>query len=122
MHESPHGEMRHHQAVEFLTHQVWGFATEHDLRTTQVSFQFIHCGFDLPAFVIKGCQFVGWCTRLIQNAGQEAIPGLGIGHPFQRIFNYPYRGSMGAPPAVLLRSINATKIGTVWQAFFAGQE
>ena len=57
VHQATHGKVRHHQAVEFLADQVRSFAAQDELGATQVSLQFRHSGFDLPALVIEGGEF-----------------------------------------------------------------
>ena len=59
VHQTANREVRHHQAVEFLADQVWGFAAQDDLGAAQVSLQFGQGGFDLPALVIEGGKFGG---------------------------------------------------------------
>ncbi len=41
VHEAPDREVRHHQSIEFLAHQVRGLAAQDDLGAAQVRFQFV---------------------------------------------------------------------------------
>ena len=58
VHQAANGEMRHHQPVEFLPHQVGGLAAQDDLGAAQVGLQFVQGGFDLPALVVERRQFL----------------------------------------------------------------
>ena len=44
MHQPANGEMGHEQAVEFLPHQFRGPGAQNDLRTAQMSLQFVQSG------------------------------------------------------------------------------
>ena len=57
VHQTANGKVRHHQAVELLADQVWGFTAQDDLGAAQVGLQFGQGGFDLPALVIEGGEF-----------------------------------------------------------------
>ena len=44
MHETADGEMGHQQAIELLPHQIRRLAAEDDVRSPQVSLEFVECG------------------------------------------------------------------------------
>ncbi len=51
--------------------------------------EFIQRRFNLPALVIQGSQFRGWCRFVIQNGGQQSVDGLGSGNSLQGVFDHP---------------------------------
>jgi hypothetical protein len=44
MHETADGKMRHQEAIELLSHQIRRLTAQDDLRSPQVSFEFIERG------------------------------------------------------------------------------
>ena len=44
VHQAADSKVRHEQAVEFLPHQLRGLAAQNDLRTAQMSLQFVQSG------------------------------------------------------------------------------
>src|ERR1700686_2995173 len=53
MHQSAYGEVRQQEPVKFLPHQVRRLAPQDDLRSAQVSFQFVQSGLDFPPLMIE---------------------------------------------------------------------
>ena len=41
MHQAADGEVGHHEAIKLLTHQIGGFAAQHDLGSAEVGLEFI---------------------------------------------------------------------------------
>jgi hypothetical protein len=41
VHQTADGEVGHHEAVEFLAHQIGGFAAQHDVSAAQMSLEFV---------------------------------------------------------------------------------
>jgi hypothetical protein len=56
VHEAADGEVRQHQAVELLPHQLRGLAPQHDPGAAQVRLEFVEGRLDLPALVVQGGQ------------------------------------------------------------------
>jgi len=57
MHQTASGEVRHHETVEFLAHQIGGLAAQNDASPAQVGLELIERRFDLPPFVVESRQF-----------------------------------------------------------------
>jgi hypothetical protein len=113
VHQTANGKVRHHQAVEFLANQVWGFAAQDDLGAAQVSFQFRQCGFDLPALVIEGSEFDRRRLRGIEQVGQQTIEWLGIGHAVQPVLDDAHGHAVALLPTIALRGVDAAQIGAI---------
>src|ERR1022692_4829194 len=69
VHQTADGEVGHHEAVEFLAHQIGGFAAQHDVSAAQMSLEFAERSFYLPAFVIEDSQFFGRSLVGIEDGG-----------------------------------------------------
>ncbi len=69
VHQAADGEVGHHEAVEFLAHQIGGFAAQHDVGTAQMSLEFVERSFYLPALVIEGSQFFGRSLVGVEDGG-----------------------------------------------------
>src|ERR1039458_6105109 len=120
VHQAADGEVSHHQAVELLTHQIGGFAAQHDLGSAEVGLEFIERGVDLPALVIKGSQFPGRSLGGIEDGGRQAIDRLRALDTLQAIVDHPQDLSVAFVPPVSLRRIHVAQIGTIRQALLAG--
>jgi hypothetical protein len=57
VHQAPHGEVRHHEAVKFLADQIRHLAAQDDPAPMQMRLQLIQSRFDFPSFVIQSGQF-----------------------------------------------------------------
>ena len=66
VHQAAHRKVGHHETIKLLLDQVRSFAAQHDLRATQMGFQFIQGGLDLPAFMVKRRQFCGRRRMVVQ--------------------------------------------------------
>jgi len=120
VHESADGKMRHHQPVEFLTHEVRVL-----LRSTILEPR--RCVFSSSSAVsisiardtappVPRRRLVG-----IQDTRQQPIDRLGVSHPFQSVFNHANSDSVVTLAAILVRSINRAQVGTVRQPLFTGR-
>src|ERR1035438_7579408 len=98
MHQAADGEVSHQESVEFLTHQVGGFAAQHDPGTAQVGLEFVERGFYLPALVIESCQLAGWSLVRIEDGGCQPINRLGSLDSFQTVIDHPKDLSVGFVP------------------------
>ena len=78
MHETPDGEMSHHESIEFLPDQIRSFAAQGDLPSAQVGLQLIEGRFDFPALVIKDGQLFGGGLGWIQDGCRHPVTGFGI--------------------------------------------
>lgn len=58
VHQTANGKVRHQEPEKFLPYQFRRFAAQYNLSTAQMCFQFVESGFDFPAFVVQGCQFL----------------------------------------------------------------
>lgn len=52
--QAAEGEMREEQAVELLSDQIRGLAPQHDARSSQMGFELIKRGLDLPTLRVEG--------------------------------------------------------------------
>jgi hypothetical protein len=44
VHQAADGEVGHHEAIKLLTHQIGGFAAQHDVGTAQMGLEFVERG------------------------------------------------------------------------------
>ena len=87
MHELADCEVGHEEAVEFLDGEIGSAASQYDPGAAQVGFQFVESGFDLPALLIEGGEFVGRCGLGIEDGGDQPVERLGI---FKGVTNWQW--------------------------------
>jgi len=108
----------HEEAVEFLDGEIGSAASQYDPGAAQVGFQFVESGFDLPALLIEGGEFVGRCGLGIEDGGDQPVERLGIFDTFELVVDDPDGDGIRAVRAILLARIDAAEPGTVIKALF----
>ena len=122
VHEAPHGEVRHHEAVEFLTYQIRHLAAQDDPASTQVRLQLVQRRFDFPSFVIQSGQFFSRSLDVVEDGGDQSIARFGVGQTLQPILDHPDRDGVPLALPVLHGGIETAEEGPVGQSVVWLQE
>src|SRR5262249_40874360 len=112
----PDGEVRQHQAVELLVDQFGCLTPQDDLASSQMGFQLIERGFDLPAFVVESGELQSWCLVLVEKAGDETVEGLGILQTRELIVDDAHHLAVAILLPILVGRIDLAEVGAVGEA------
>ncbi len=122
VHQAADGEVRHHEAVEFLANQIRHFAAQDDPAPTQVRLQFVQRRFDFPSLVVQRGQFFSRRLHVIEDGGDQSIARFGVGHTLKPILDHPDGYCVPLSLPVLHGRVETTEEGPVGQSFVRRQE